>query len=116
VVSVNARPAAFAAALARGDFEGAGRLMNESHASLRDLYDVSSPELEALTGRARAHPACYGARLTGAGFGGCAVALVRSSLATGFVSSVGAAWRDDRPDLASSVFIGRPGAGARLVD
>ena len=55
----------------------AGRLMDESHFSLRDLYEVSSFELDLFTELAREHPTCYGARLTGAGFGGCAIALVK---------------------------------------
>ena len=115
VVAENARPLAFAEAMARSAFADAGRLMNDSHTSLRDLYEVSSPELDLITELARAHPACYGARLTGAGFGGCAVALVRSAGATDFVSSLGAAWRRERPALAGAVFTCRPGGGARLL-
>ena len=84
VVAENQRPVAMAAALGRDDLGAAGRLMNESHASLRDLYEVSSPELDLITDLAREHPACLGARLTGAGFGGCAVALVRSAGSAGF--------------------------------
>jgi galactokinase len=74
-----------AAALADGDYVRAGRLLNESHASLRDLYDVSSPHLDIICETARQHPACFGARMTGAGFGGCAVALVRGGAAADFV-------------------------------
>jgi galactokinase len=115
VVGENARPLALAQAFEQGDLVEAGRLMNDSHASLRDLYEVSSPELDLITGLARAHPACLGARLTGAGFGGCAVALVRAEGATDFVASVGAAYRSRRPDLRSSFFACRPSAGARLL-
>jgi galactokinase len=53
-----------------------GELMNECHASLRDLYDVSCPELDVMVALAQSLPGCYGARLTGAGFGGCTVNLV----------------------------------------
>ncbi len=67
--------------LAEGDSAGFGSLMNASHASLRDLYGVSCPELDLLVELAASHPACYGARLSGAGFGGCTVNLVaRDSL------------------------------------
>ena len=78
VVQECARPRRFAEALKHGDLEAAGQLMNESHESLRDLYEVSTAELDQLTEQARRHPACWGARLTGAGFGGSAVALVES--------------------------------------
>jgi len=116
VVAESLRPRAMAKAFEKGDLETAGRLMDESHASLRDLYEVSSPELDLITELARAHPACYGARLTGAGFGGCAVALVRTSAAADFVAEVAAAYRARRPDLSSSALFGcRPSAGARLV-
>ena len=67
-------------AAAAGDPEGFGRLMNESHASLRDDFEVSIPELNQLVERLQSTPGVYGARLTGAGFGGCAVALVDSEI------------------------------------
>jgi len=115
VVTENARPLALAKAFECSDLLAAGALMNASHASLRDLYEVSSPELDLVTDLARAHPACLGARLTGAGFGGCAVALVRAEGAADFVAGVGAAYRSRRPDLPSSLFACRPAAGARLL-
>ena len=59
-----------------GDLATVGRLFSASHASLRDLYDVSSPELDALVDIAQATPGVIGARLTGAGFGGCTINLV----------------------------------------
>ncbi len=65
----------FADALAAGDLPGAGRLMDASHRSLRDDFEVSTPVLDALVERLRAVPGVHGARLTGAGFGGCGVAL-----------------------------------------
>ena len=77
VVTENARVDAFAAALAEGDLGQAGRLMNESHASLRDDFEVSTPALDHLAQRLRQTDGVYGARLTGAGFGGCVVALAR---------------------------------------
>jgi galactokinase len=77
VVSENARVVAFAAAMAAGDVADAGALMAESHASLRDDFEVSTPTLDRLVEHLLARPGVLGARLTGAGFGGCAVALVR---------------------------------------
>jgi galactokinase len=88
VVAENRRPAEMADHLRNGDLAGAGRVMNESHASLRDLYEVSSAELDAVTAAAREAPGCFGARMTGAGFGGCAVALVDSRSTREFVAEV----------------------------
>lgn len=76
VVGEMARVERAIACLTEGDSAGFGDLMNETHASLRDLYGVSCPELDLLVELAVSHPACYGARLTGAGFGGCTVNLV----------------------------------------
>jgi galactokinase len=75
VVSENARVSEAVEALKHNDFEGFGRLMYASHASLRDDYEVSTPELDTFFQTAEQHGA-KGARLTGAGFGGCAIALV----------------------------------------
>jgi galactokinase len=74
VVSENGRVRAFADAMTGGDLEGCGRLMLESHASLRDDFAVSTVELDTLVDRLM-EAGAYGARLTGAGFGGCVVAL-----------------------------------------
>jgi galactokinase len=76
VVGENERVLATVDALKRGDLAEVGRLMNASHASLRDDYEVSSAALDAMVEAMQEAPGCYGARLTGAGFGGCAVALV----------------------------------------
>ena len=72
IVSENARVLLAAACSSAKEF---GDLMNASHASLRDDYEVSVPELDQLVALLQAHPDVYGARLTGAGFGGACVAL-----------------------------------------
>ena len=77
VVTENARVEATVAALAADDLAAVGRLFAESHASLRDLYEVSSPELDAMVEIATSVDGVVGARMTGAGFGGCTVNLVR---------------------------------------
>jgi galactokinase len=77
VVTENERVRQFAAALATGDVSEAGRRMRESHASLRDDFEVSTPQLDAVVERLVATPGVLGARMTGAGFGGCVVALTR---------------------------------------
>jgi galactokinase len=92
VVAENARTLEMASALKRGEDELVGRLMSESHRSLRDLYEVSSPALDAMVEIAARHPAAVGARMTGAGFGGSAVALVRASGTEDFVAQVSSAY------------------------
>ena len=82
VVSENQRVLECAEALRRGDLDQVGRLMLASHASLRDDFAVSTPELDLLVDLAMEHGA-YGARLTGAGFGGCVVALTPTGAAVG---------------------------------
>jgi len=114
VVTENLRPRALADAFASADLEGAGRLMDESHFSLRDLYEVSSVELDLFTELARQHPACHGARLTGAGFGGCAIALVSADGAEDFMKETHSRYRS-RVELPSAVFACRPESGARLI-
>jgi len=76
VIHENQRVLSAAAALRAGDVTTFGELMNRSHDSLRDLYQVSSEALDAVVDIARSVPGVHGARMTGAGFGGCAIALV----------------------------------------
>lgn len=76
VVYENARTLAAVDALRSGAFDRFGVLMRASHDSLRDDYEVSCPELDLLVYEASAHPGVVGARMTGGGFGGCAIALV----------------------------------------
>ncbi len=76
VIYENQRVLDAVAALRASDVATFGRLMNQSHASLRDAYEVSSKELDAVVEIAQRVPGVYGARMTGAGFGGCAIALV----------------------------------------
>ncbi len=64
-------------AMQSGDMIKLGKLLDASHASLRDLYEVTGAELDSLAASAQAHPACIGSRMTGGGFGGCTVSLVR---------------------------------------
>ncbi len=102
------------AAFEAGDLAEVGRLFYASHASLRDLYDVSSPELDALVDIARATPGVIGARLTGAGFGGCTINLVRREAVPALREAV---LRDypARTGLAPRVFEVEASAGARRL-
>jgi galactokinase len=114
VVEENDRVMAAVAALEAADFEGVGALFDQSHASLRDLYDVSSPELDALVEIARGVPGVLGSRLTGAGFGGCTITLVRRA-AVGRLTDTILADYPARTGLRPHVFEVRPARGAEVV-
>ena len=89
--------------------------MLESHASLRDLYEVSCPELDLLVALSMEQQGCYGARLTGAGFGGCAIALVDTDSVDWFAHDVGRAYAA-RTGVEPQVIISRASEGTRLVE
>jgi galactokinase len=91
-----------------------GALMYSGHASLRDLYQVSTPELDTLVEIARGSPGCYGARLTGAGFGGCTVNLVDESQAMEFIRSLKEGYLR-QVGLPAQVYLCRASAGASVV-
>ena len=93
VVTENDRVRAMAAALAAGDLTTAGRAMLESHASLRDDFEVSVPALDRAVEALMAVPGVVGARLTGAGFGGCVVALAERDALADPASLTGRGWR-----------------------
>ncbi len=90
-----------------------GRLLDASHASLRDDFEVSSPALDRIVQLARRRPECFGARMTGAGFGGCAVALVRAGEAEGFAEAVAGAY-SRATGLPGAAYPCRASAGARV--
>ena len=93
VITENERTLRARAAMQAGDARTLGQLMVASHISLRDDFEVSSPALDAIVACANAESACYGARMTGAGFGGCAVALAQAGGVERFVRRVGACYR-----------------------
>lgn len=76
------------AALEAGDIVKLGQLLNQSHASLRDLFEVTGKEPDALVAAAQSHPACVGSRLTGGGFGGSTISLVKTEQVADFKSTV----------------------------
>lgn len=71
-------------AMEKGDIAALGDLLNESHTSLRYLYEVTGKELDALASAAQSHPACAGSRMTGGGFGGCTISIVKTEAAEDF--------------------------------
>lgn len=104
-------------ALKRGDLEELGLLMSHSHQSLRDLYEVSSDALDAAVDIAEGVEGVYGARMTGAGFGGCAIALTREDAVDALREAIEAQY-PQRTGLTPKVFVCRANAGAsyRLLD
>ena len=94
VVSENQRTLEAVKVLEAGDLERFGELMNQSHESLRDDYEVSSKELDQLVELARRQPGVLGARMTGAGFGGCTVTLVRAEAADSFAQAVAKGYQE----------------------
>jgi galactokinase len=112
VVTEIARVAASVEALGRDDFAALGALMIESHQSLRDDYEVSSGELDLLVGLATAQDYVLGARLTGAGFGGCTVNVVRSDAVDAFGRDVIAPYRE-RTGLPVVMYVTSPQEGLR---
>ncbi len=79
-------------ALKAGDLEELGALLNESHYSLRDLYEVTGVELDTLSALARKEEDCLGSRMIGAGFGGCTISIVKKTAVDGFIRRVSKAY------------------------
>jgi galactokinase len=113
VVSENARTLAGAAALRKGDAAAFGRLMVRSHQSLRDDFGVSSDALDTMVLAACAQPGCFGARMTGAGFAGCAVALVEETAMARFSEAVQESFRR-HTGLPAAIHACRPKQGVSV--
>ncbi len=114
VVHENRRVIEMTKALWQGDLPTAGAIMKAGHISLRDDYEVSAPELDALVEAAWEVPGCYGARLTGAGFGGCIVALAADE-ATEALSTHLTETYEARFDKTPAVYVVHPAAGVEAV-
>ena len=110
VATETRRTDAAVAALEAGDAERLGSLINESQASLRTDYEVSTERLDAMTTAARGVPGCYGARLVGAGFGGSAMALVELNAADDCRAAMTTV-----SDVGASSWLVRPGAGLEVT-
>jgi len=114
VISENERTLAAAEAMRRGDAGAMGELMDASHLSMRDDFEISRAEMDVMVELAQAHPACFGARMTGGGFGGAAVALVRAAEADAFATEVGAGYRS-ATGLQPQIYICTATDGASVV-
>jgi galactokinase len=102
------------ALLEAGDIQSFGKLMNECHVSLRDLYEVSCPELNAMVNIAQSLDGCFGARLTGAGFGGCTVNLVANESVETFAQVLAKGYEKETK-LTPEVYITRASNGAEAL-
>ncbi len=113
IVTENQRVLDAMDAMHAGDIAALGQLFNASHVSLRDDLEVSSTALDQIVESAQAQSVCYGARMTGAGFGGCAVALVRADAVEAFTQAVSAEYRQ-RSGLEAAIYVCQPSAGASV--
>ena len=117
VIGENLRVAAFAEAVQKADWDSAGVAMRASHASLKDDFEVSCGEVDTLVSLADTIPsaaAVYGARMTGGGFGGCIVALVKSEAVQQVAEEMIEAYRNAL-GIETDYLITHPGEGARVL-
>ncbi|MBS1714296.1 MAG: galactokinase [Armatimonadetes bacterium] len=115
VVTENQRCLEFAKALGSGDLRHLGDLMSESQMNLRNNYEVSCIELDSMVEAAVRSEGCIGARMTGAGFGGACVALVRTGSVPAFLSDTEARYRAEVPGFEPSFLVTEAADGARTV-
>lgn len=115
VVNENRRVVQMVDALRHERLDECGRLLYEGHVSLRDDYEVSVPEVDALVEIAITEAGVYGARMTGGGFGGCIVALVRAGREREIADRISAAYRA-RTGIAATAFVTKPARGAHIVE
>ena len=101
-------------ALRENDVELFGRLMNESHQSLREDYQVSCREIDILVDMAQAMPGVLGSRITGGGFGGCTVSIVRNDAVDGFISQIGKTYKE-KVGHEAEFYVVEIGDGARII-
>ena len=115
IITENKRVELAALALEHGDLPAFGALMAEAHRSIRDDFEVSCIELDTLVTIASGIPGCYGARMTGGGFGGCTVNLVEEGKAGQFRESIHAAYRA-ATGIDADIYLCRASAGAARID
>jgi galactokinase len=114
VVTENDRTTRAAAALEAGDLDLVGQFMSESHASMRDDFEITVPEVDRMVELNSAVPGVFGARMTGGGFGGCTISLVEAGAVERFEAAVEPAYRA-ATGLAAVIFASSPGAGVGEV-
>jgi len=115
VITENTRTLAAGEAMKRGDAVALGKLMDESHVSMRDDFEISSDALNAIVDAARREPGCYGARMTGGGFAGCAVALVKADEAEHFATAVAGTYQNNT-GLTPAIYVCKATNGAEVIE
>jgi galactokinase len=114
VITESIRTVSAQQALMRDDVQAVGQLMNESHVSMRDDFENSTEQVDAMVSAAQAHSACYGARMTGGGFGGSAVALINAEDLDGFVIQVSTAYQA-KTGITPNLIPVEATAGAKVI-
>lgn len=114
VILENDRVLRAVASLKKGDVASFGMLMNESHNSLRDDYEVTCTELDVMVDEARKIDGVLGSRMTGAGFGGCTVSIVRADAVDEFIQKVGSNYKE-KTGIEASFYVTEPGDGGREI-
>jgi galactokinase len=114
VVTENQRTLDSVEALTRGDLAAFGRWMNESHASMRDWFEITTRDIDTLVEIQQGAPGCFGARMTGGGFGGCTVALASQEAAPALVETIKTQY-PARTGKTPQVYICRAADGAGLA-
>jgi galactokinase len=111
VVTENLRVQATVAALRANSLKTIGQAMRDSHISMRDDYEITVFEMDMMVDLASVHPGCIGARMTGGGFGGCAVALVANDAVEGFVQAIAPAY-ESKTGLKPQIYVCHAAAGS----
>ena len=114
VISENERVLEATKAMRAGDAEKMGELMNASHTSMRDDFEITNGELNIMVALAQSQPGCYGARMTGGGFGGCAVALVKDDAADSFVENIRGSYAK-RTGLRPEIYMCKAFGGVEVI-
>ena len=114
VITENDRCLKAREAMRAGDVQALGTLLNASHESLRVDYEVTSTELDTLSAIGRSLPGCLGARMTGAGFGGCTVNLVRKDAVDRFCEDLMRQYGEET-GISGEVYVSKPAEGAGLI-
>ncbi|MDR0297746.1 MAG: galactokinase [Streptococcaceae bacterium] len=114
-VHENQRTKEAKAALTAGNLEAFGKMLNASHASLKNDYEVTGIELDTLAETAQSVPGVLGARMTGGGFGGCAIALVKKSEVDALIATVGKTY-EEKIGYPAEFYVASIGAGATKLD
>lgn len=114
-ITENLRTIEASKVLKEDDLESFGKLMDESHASLRDDYDVTGKELDTIVASAQSQKGVLGARVTGAGFGGCGLAIVEENQVDSFIEAVGQEYKE-KIGYAADFYIATAGQGAGRIE